>query len=92
MGVLLVIIIVVFVVFGVVAAIIQQYQRLQKLREQDYQWYRERYPEAIKGSRVTCNSCGSDRITVRGLMQHTYLREHVCTQCGSALYYSRESR
>lgn len=89
MGALLIIIIVAFVA---VASSVQRYQRIKKFREQDYQWYRNRYLDAIKGNRVTCNSCGSDRITVRGLRQRTYLREHVCTQCGSALYYSPESR
>ena len=86
-----------FVLYFLTAAFIawawiHQYRQTQRLREQDYEWYRSRYPDNVKGNRVTCNTCGSDRITVRGLMRQTRLREHVCTQCGSALYYSQEGR
>lgn len=67
-------------------------RRVRRLAQMSYDWYRKTYPSLVSGSGVKCHQCGGGRIHVRGLMQHTYLREHFCTQCGTTLYYSPEAR
>lgn len=66
--------------------------RIYKLRSMDFAWYRATHPNAVRHNRVVCFRCDNDRIHVRALLQRTFLREHFCTQCGTALYYSREQR
>ena len=58
---------------------------------QDYAWYRAQHPELVTQGRVKCASCGGTRIHARALMRRSYFREHFCTQCGAALYYSAEA-
>lgn len=64
--------------------------RFRKFSTKTYLRYRTEHPDCVKGNKVACLQCGSDRIHVRGLMNHTYHREHLCTQCGTTLYYSPE--
>ena len=64
---------------------------IQQYRAQDYRWYVSVHPEALKGAKLTCTHCGGDRIHTRALMNRTYTRSHVCTQCGETLYYSAET-
>jgi uncharacterized paraquat-inducible protein A len=78
-------IIVVTVVRGV-----RNYRWLTKARASNYDWYKSTYPDHVSGNRVSCLKCMGTRIHVRSLMRRTFLREHVCTQCGTALYYSAE--
>ncbi|CAB3753722.1 hypothetical protein LMG29660_02187 [Burkholderia puraquae] len=66
------------------------WRRIKYMRAKNYQWYRETYPDAVRGSRVMCRSCGNDRIHARNVMQRTFMREHFCSQCGESLYYSPE--
>ena len=40
--------------------------------------------------RVKCRHCNSASIGTERLMQNTYLRRHVCRQCGTTLYHSPE--
>ncbi|EKS72438.1 hypothetical protein BURK_005337 [Burkholderia sp. SJ98] len=67
-------------------------RRKQKLKAKSYKWYRATYPEAMKGNRVACHSCGDDRVQVRNVMRKTFMREHFCGQCGENLYYSAEGK
>ncbi len=64
--------------------------RISRMAKQNFDWYRRTHPELVTNNGVKCHSCGGNRIHARGLMQRTFLREHFCTQCGTALYYSRE--
>ncbi len=57
---------------------------------QNYDWYRGHFPELVSANRVLCYRCKGAQIRVRGLMNHTYTREHVCGHCGTRLYYSPE--
>lgn len=66
--------------------------RINKFQKKTYLWYKASYPLNVDGNRVTCFSCGSPRINARGLMNHSYHREHYCTQCGATLYYSPEGK
>lgn len=61
-----------------------------KFTKMTYDWYRSEYPSNVNGNKVSCYSCGNNRIHVRALMNRTYYREHFCTQCGKTLYYSPE--
>ncbi len=63
----------------------------RQMAAQNYAWYRGEHPELVTQGGVKCARCGGTRIHVRGLMRHSYFREHFCTQCGAALYYSAEA-
>lgn len=86
--------------FAVVAAVIgasalfQAFSRLRLLSrfsKMTYTAYKQEHPEHVTRHGVTCHSCGAGRVHVRGLMNHTYRREHFCSQCGPTLYYSPEA-
>ena len=66
------------------------FRRLTNLQARTYNWYRSKYPAHMHGSKASCYSCKSDRVTIRSLLQHTYHRAHVCSDCGTTLYYSPE--
>jgi len=67
------------------------YQRLRRFEAQSFAWYKTTYADrCAPNGRVSCKDCGSHQIRVRGLMQHTYTREHFCGRCGTTLYYSPE--
>lgn len=74
------------------AIIIGNIRRKRRMMAKNYQWYRATYPEAFRGQRVTCKACGSDHVSVRNVMQRTFMREHFCGQCGESLYYSPEGK
>lgn len=78
-----------FTIFPSVVAI-STWIRITRFQTQTYAWYRENHPQHAHADGVSCKNCGSRRIQVRGLLQQTYTREHVCTQCGTRLFYSPE--
>lgn len=80
------------VIGGIVASSVTRVGMLRRMAAQNYDWYRTEHPEQVTKAGVKCFKCGGGRIHVRGLMQRTYMREHFCTQCGTALYYSPEAR
>ena len=63
----------------------------RQMAAQNYAWYRAEHPQLVTPGGVKCASCGGTRIQVRALMRRSYFREHVCAQCGTALYYSPEA-
>lgn len=63
---------------------------MERIENLTYDVYIRNNPHQHRHGSVTCNRCGSHKISARGLMQHTYHREHFCTQCGTTLYYSPE--
>lgn len=67
-----------------------QLQLLSRFEKNTYSRYKDDHPEHVRGNRVSCCECGSSRISARGLMNHTYHREHYCMECGKTLYYSPE--
>lgn len=71
---------------------IKAYRRVNDFQKMTYDAYKAKHPEAMRGSRPTCFKCKGDRVFVRNIMQHTYHRAHVCGDCGTTLYYSRELR
>lgn len=56
-----------------------------------YAWYRASFPSHIhdKG-RVSCRHCENPQVQVRNLMHSSFMRAHICTQCGQTLYFSPE--
>lgn len=68
----------------------RQYFRLNRFEKRNFEWYKRTYPESCERRRVACTSCEGTHIRVRGLMQHSYTREHFCGTCGKTLYYSPE--
>jgi len=81
------------IAFGglVIGAIIYQQMQLAKKRRWNYQWYAGEFPQLVKNGRVTCYRCGSTNLGVERLMNRTFLRAHICRQCGTTLYYSSEN-
>jgi hypothetical protein len=77
--------------FTLVSVSIARYwRRIALLKRQNYDWYRKQHPGAFRNGRILCHKCGNDRIAIRALLQQTYLREHVCSNCGTTLFYSPE--
>lgn len=50
--------------------------RVSTFESQNYDWYRRRYPSLVSANRVLCFNCKGSQVRVRGLMNHTYTREH----------------
>jgi ribosomal protein S27AE len=81
---------------GVVAVIftlreLQQITAIERKSTMTFEWYKTTSPASVTRVGVICSKCGGDRVHVRNLMGHTYLREHFCVRCGHTLYYSSES-
>lgn len=74
----------------VIYALRRNAKHVAKLKTQNFDWYREQFPNLVKGSRVSCYRCEGAGISVERMMNQTYLRRHVCRTCGTALYYSPE--
>lgn len=85
----------IFAVCGLVFALIRQSvhntRDLARRRREDFGWYKREHPNHFRAGRVHCFNCDGTRLSVRHLMNRTYLRAHVCTQCGTTLYHSRET-
>ena len=79
------------VVLFILAVYLYRFLRVQKLKRQNYDWYVAQNPKLVSGGRVRCLKCDSSNIGTERLMNRTFLRVHVCRQCGTALYYSKES-
>src|SRR6476469_9122474 len=62
-----------------------RYPQLVRFRTMTFEAYRRDHPENARGGRVSCFHCGGKRVQVRGLLNHTYHREHLCVQCGETL-------
>ncbi len=61
-----------------------------RMRANNLDRYKREHPEKISQSgRVRCFDCNGDRIFVRKIRDCTWMQEHVCTQCGKRLYYSK---
>lgn len=58
----------------------------------NYDWYKRQHPQLVRDGRVKCHKCGSGHLGTERLMNRSYLRAHICRQCGTTLYYSREGR
>jgi hypothetical protein len=59
----------------------------------DFTWYRNAFPShAHAHGEVSCRHCGSRKVRVRNMMEHTYMKAHECVQCGKALYFSPEQQ
>lgn len=60
-------------------------------KDHNYAWYRTTFPEHAHASgRVSCRHCGGSSVQARNLMNRTFMRAHVCAQCGTTLYFSAE--
>jgi cbb3-type cytochrome oxidase subunit 3 len=73
----------------IVSVVWSAWERLGK-EEKNYDWYRKQHPGAFRNGRILCHRCGNDRIAIRALLRQNYLREHVCSNCGTTLFYSPE--
>jgi hypothetical protein len=77
---------------GIWAAVgLSRYFRINKFENRSFEWYRRKHPELCgSNGRVSCKNCNGKQIRARGLMQHSYTREHFCGVCGTTLYYTPE--
>lgn len=84
------IVLVIFGLLGVGLGIGSTLYRTSKLK-MNHKWYIEKHPDCKLGhGKVKCFSCGGSHITVRNKMNKTYIRAHICVNCGETLYYSPE--
>ena len=70
---------------------VYQFLRVQMLKRENYDWYKAQYPALVANGHVKCHKCESSNVSTERMMKRTYLRAHVCRQCGTSLYYSVES-
>lgn len=68
--------------YGALASIKQR----ALFKTKTFAWYKTEHANHVTKNGVSCFSCNGSRIHVRALMNHTYHREHFCTQCGKTLY------
>jgi hypothetical protein len=67
------------------------YVRIRKFEERDFVWFKRNNPNSCReNGEISCPSCKSNQIRVRGLMEQSYTREHFCGACGTTLFYSPE--
>lgn len=69
---------------------VYMWRRAHRFQTQTFGWYRAQHPNLVSHNSVRCSECNGSHIRVRGLMQHSYTREHFCAHCGTTLYYSAE--
>jgi len=69
---------------------IYMWRRAHRFQTKNFVWYRAQFPHLVSHNSVRCKECNGSHIRVRGLMQHSYTREHFCAHCGTTLYYSPE--
>ncbi len=74
--------------FGV--NLIRHSRRMKLYKSHNYAWYAKQHPGLVKNGRVRCHNCSGGRIQLRNLKEHTYTRAHICSDCGTTLYYSPE--
>lgn len=74
-----------------IRSVIGSWREFAKYERQNYGWYIQTYPSCFRQNRVHCYSCKSGKVHTRNLFNRTYTREHFCAQCGTTLYFSRES-
>lgn len=70
---------------------IRRHLEARKMKNWNFDWYVKEFPNLHKGGRVSCYKCKSPSIGVERMMNQTYMRRHVCRQCGTTLYYSSEN-
>jgi hypothetical protein len=76
---------------GVVWQVVSHFRRIFRMRRWNYEWYRREFPELARYGRVACYECGGSDVGTERVMEHTYMRGHICRTCGTTLYYSSES-
>ena len=52
-----------------------------------YDWYKEKYPDSVRGDIITCSKCETNSLDIRPIKNEIFKREIYCTQCGKTLYY-----
>lgn len=59
-------------------------------KRQNFEWFKQTYPDNVKGTPITCRSCGGENIGTERLMNKTFVRRHFCRTCGTDQYYTPE--
>lgn len=63
----------------------------KRMREQNLAWYRAEHPTRVTKDAVSCRECGSTNVGTERVLERTYMRRHLCRNCGTTLYYSPET-
>ena len=64
---------------------------LAQWKAHNYAWYCKAFPGNVTANGdVTCRHCGGGHVSVKNLMNRTFMRAHACNRCGETLYYSPE--
>lgn len=75
----------------ILAFLLYRFVRRQRLKAKSYDWYKAQYPQLVTGGRVRCFKCDGANVGTERMMNRMFLRAHICRQCGTVLYYSKES-
>jgi hypothetical protein len=67
------------------------HKRKTRLAKFNFDWYRSEFPQLVSEGKVKCYKCGGSHLGTERMMNQTYMRSHICRQCGTTLYYSKES-
>jgi hypothetical protein len=74
----------------VICALYSHFGDIAKMKKWDFDWYRGEFPKLVSNRGVQCYKCNGSNIGTERLMGQTYMRAHICRQCGTKLYYSNE--
>lgn len=66
------------------------FRPLLQMKKWNFDWYRAEFPALVGDRGVRCYKCNSSNIFTERLMQGIFMRAHICRQCGTKLYYSKE--
>jgi hypothetical protein len=80
-----------WIALAVVRASRRHVRWVSDMRARDFAWFKATHPASVTRDGVICTKCSSTKIHVRGVMNQSYMRAHVCTRCGETLYFSSET-
>lgn len=66
------------------------FKSISNMKKFNFDWYRRQFPEFVSNRGVKCYKCKSPKVGTERVMNRTYMRSHICRQCGTTLYYTPE--
>lgn len=80
-----------WIAIAIVRASRRHVRWVSEMRARDFEWFKSTHPQKVTRDGVICPKCASTKSHVRGVMNQSYMRAHVCMRCGETLYFSRET-
>ncbi len=76
-----------FFFFGPIILINNQQKQIVPSENKTFEWYKEKYPDNVRGEIITCFTCENNSLNVRALNNEIFQKEIYCMECGKTLYY-----